>query len=372
MKFGINLSSALPRPWGPGDEERLVHDCLKTGVLADQLGFDYFWVGEHHFLEEYHHISACEVFMGALAVATKNIRLAHGIMTLQPQMNHPIRAAERIALEDLLSRGRIDFGSGRGSGEKEWGGFEITPEGTKAAWEESLRAIVAMWKTDVFSWEGKSFNVPERNVIPKPAQKPHPPLWLACTNPDTQRLAGELGLGSIAFLYAGLEDVAERVKIYREGLRNPKNPISDQVNDCFAFFTNCVVDADEERARQIYLESSKKQRDVFTTAGWANTTSSTLSDDVKKQIALKGAGVDWSDILERKGSVVGDAHRAVDTLNAYADIGVDMTVFNVIPGISGMDEVERNLRYLAKEVIPKFRQGRVNFESNRTAAKVEG
>ena len=92
MKFGINLSSALPKPWGLGDEEQLVHDCQRAGVLADQLGFDYFWVGEHHFLEEYHHISACEVLMGALAVSTKTIRLAHGIMTLQPQMNHPVRA----------------------------------------------------------------------------------------------------------------------------------------------------------------------------------------------------------------------------------------------------------------------------------------
>ena len=355
MKFGINLSSALPRPWAAGDEQALVDDCLRTGVLADQLGFDYLWIGEHHFLEEYHHISACEVFMGALAVSTKTIRLAHGIMTLQPQMNHPVRAAERIALEDLLSHGRIDFGSGRGSGEKEWNGFGIKPENTKAAWEESLRAIVAMWKTEAFSWPGTHFNIPERNIIPKPAQKPHPPLWLACTNPDTQRLAGELGLGSIAFLYAGLDDVAERVALYREGLRNPTNPISEQVNDCFAFFTNCVVDADEGRARDLYLDSSRRQREIFTTAGWTSTTSTTLSAEVKRDIAAKGAGVDWDDILDRKGAVVGNAERAVGTLRAYADIGVDMTVFNVFPAITGMAEVERNLRYLAAEVMPRFR-----------------
>ena len=355
MKFGINLSSALPRPWAPGSEERLAHECLRAGVLADELGFDYFWVGEHHFLEEYHHISACEVFMGALAVMTKNIRLAHGIMTLQPKMNHPIRAAERIALEDLLSHGRIDFGSGRGSGEKEWGGFGVQPEGTKEAWEESLRAIVAMWKTETFSWEGEAFSIPERNIIPKPAQMPHPPLWLACTNPETQHRAGELGLGSIAFLYAGLEDVAERVKIYRDGLNNPKNPISTPANDCFAFFTNCVVDADEERAKRIYVESSQRQREIFTTAGWTNTTSSTLSDAVKREIAKKGAGIDWNDLLERRGSVVGNAARAVETIHAYADIGVDMTVFNIFPGITGMAEVERNMRYLADHVIPKYR-----------------
>ena len=355
MKFGINLSSALPKPWGLGDEEQLVHDCLRAGVLADQLGFDYFWVGEHHFLEEYHHISACEVLMGALAVSTKTIRLAHGIMTLQPQMNHPVRAAERIALEDLLSHGRIDFGSGRGSGEKEWLGFGINPDTTKAAWEESLRAIVAMWATETFSWRGEHFSIPERNIIPKPVQKPHPPLWLACTNPETQRLAGQLGLGSIAFLYAGLDDVAERVRIYRDGIAHPHNPISDQVNDCFAFFANCVVDADEARAKEIYLDSSRRQREIFTTAGWTRVTSSTLSQAVKEEIAKKGPPVDWNDILERRGSVVGAADRAVDTLRAYAEIGIDMTVFNIFPAITGMEEVERNLRYLAEEVIPRYR-----------------
>jgi len=160
MKFGINLSSALPRPWNPGDEHQLVVDCVKTAALADELGFDYFWVGEHHFLEEYHHVSAPETLMGALAMVTKNIRLAHGIMTLQPKMNHPVRAAERIALEDHLSNGRIDFGSGRGSGLKEWSGFEIQEPDTKEAWDESLRAILAMWKTEEFSWHGKYFKIP--------------------------------------------------------------------------------------------------------------------------------------------------------------------------------------------------------------------
>jgi len=357
MKFGINLSSSLPKPWKPGDEERLAHDCLRAAVLADELGFDYFWIGEHHFLEEYHHMSACEVLMGALAVVTKNIRLAHGIMTLQPKMNHPIRVAERIALEDLLSHGRIDFGSGRGSGEKEWGGFEITPEGTREAWEESLRAIVEMWKTEEFSWKGESFNIPERNIIPKPAQQPHPPLWLACTNPDTQRRAGELGLGSIAFLYAGLADVAERVKIYEEGLANLKNPIGDYVNKHFAFFTNCAVAADEEWAKNHYRETSIRSREVFTTAGWLNTTSSTLREDVKLEIAKKGGfSIDWDDILERRGAVVGNAERAADTIQAFADVGVDQTVFNIFPGIVGIDEVERNLRFLAEHVIPKFRE----------------
>ena len=356
MKFGINLSSALPRPWGPGAEHKLIMDCIRTAELADQLGFDYFWVGEHHFLEEYHHVSAPETLMGALAMVTKNIRLAHGIMTLQPKMNHPVRAAERIALEDHLSRGRIDFGSGRGSGLKEWSGFEIEEQGTKEAWDESLRAILAMWRTEEFAWDGKNFKIPLCNVIPKPFQLPHPPLWLACTNPETQRLAGERGMGSIAFLYAGIEDVAERVKIYREGIANPVNRYSSEVNDCFAFFANCVVDADEARAKELYFEASEKQRAAFTTHGWTSITGTTLRAEVKREIANKGSGVDWQDVLERGGSVVGNVQRAVDTLQNYAAIGIDLTVFNVFPGVTGIEEVERNMRVLAGSVLPKFRE----------------
>ncbi len=356
MKFGINLSSALPRPWSPGDEHQLVLDCLRTAVIADDLGFDYLWIGEHHFLEEYHHLSAPETFMGALAMATKTIRLAHGIMTLQPKMNHPVRVAERIALEDHLSNGRIDFGSGRGSGLKEWAGFEIQEPDTKEAWDESLRAILAMWKTDDFAWDGKHFKIPPCNVIPKPFQRPHPPLWLACTNPETQRLAGERGLGSIAFLYAGIDDVAERVKIYKEGIANPSNRFSDQVNDCFAYFANCVVDADEARARELYVISSEKQRAAFTTHGWTSITGTTLRADVKAAAAAKGSGVDWQDVLDRGGSVVGDVKRAVGTLRNYAEIGIDLTVFNVFPGVTGMAEVERNLRVIASSVIPSFRE----------------
>jgi alkanesulfonate monooxygenase SsuD/methylene tetrahydromethanopterin reductase-like flavin-dependent oxidoreductase (luciferase family) len=356
MKFGINLSSALPRPWRQGDEHRMIIDCVNTARLADELGFDYFWIGEHHFLEQYHHISAPETLMGALAMVTQRIRLAHGIMTLQPRMNHPVRVAERIALEDHLSNGRIDFGSGRGSGMKEWQGFGIDEKDTKEAWLESLRAVLAMWKTEEFSWDGTHFQIPACNVIPKPLQSPHPPLWLACTNPETQRVAGEMGMGSIAFLYAGLEDVAERVQIYREGLKSPKNRVGDFTNDCFAFFANCVVDQDEARAKQLYLESSEIQRAAFTTHGWTAINGTTLSADVKRHIAERRSGVDWEDVLERGGSVVGTPDQAIDTLRRYARIGIDMTVFNVFPGISGFAEIERNLRTVADHVIPRFRE----------------
>src|SRR5438477_5610541 len=110
MKFGIFYELQLPRPWGPDDERQLYQNALDQVELADKLGYDYAWEVEHHFLEEYSHSPAPEVFLGAASQRTKNIRLGHGIVQLTT--NPPAKVAERIAVLDLLSNGRVEFGMG--------------------------------------------------------------------------------------------------------------------------------------------------------------------------------------------------------------------------------------------------------------------
>jgi alkanesulfonate monooxygenase SsuD/methylene tetrahydromethanopterin reductase-like flavin-dependent oxidoreductase (luciferase family) len=115
MRFGIFYELQRPRPWEPDGDEKLIREALEQIELADQLGFDYVWEVEHHFLEEYSHSSAPEVFLAAASQRTKRIRLGHGIIQLPPIVNHPARVAERIATLDLVSGGRVDFGTGQGS-----------------------------------------------------------------------------------------------------------------------------------------------------------------------------------------------------------------------------------------------------------------
>lgn len=335
-----------PRPCAPARSKsswttRSTWACSPTNSASTTSGG-----GERHFLEGYCHVSAPETFLAALAVLTQRIRLSHGIVTLQPKMNHPIRVAERVACIDLLSHGRVDFGSGRGSGEKERGGFGVQEPETRSAWLESLRAIVAMWQTDRFTWEGEHFSIPERNVIPKPVQQPHPPLWLACTNPDTQRLAGELGMGSLAFLYAGLDDVAERVRIYREALANPKARFTTAVNSEFAFFTGCVLDDDERRAGERFLEERRRLSQV----SWGRLTGGTLK--VERPAAVAD---DAESLIKGRGALVGSPRRAIETIHAYAEAGIDQTVFSISPGMGERGQIERNLRRFAEDVIPAFR-----------------
>src|SRR5204863_9419464 len=132
MRFGVFYELQLPRPWQPGDEQRLFHEALDQVVLADRLGFDYAWEVEHHFLDEYSYSSAPEVFLAAAAARTTRIRLGHGIRQVIPNYNHPARTAEGIATLDIISNGRVDFGIGEGATCLELGGFPIPAKEKRA------------------------------------------------------------------------------------------------------------------------------------------------------------------------------------------------------------------------------------------------
>src|SRR5512132_3170150 len=172
----------MGRPHAEGTERQLVQDALDQIELADRLGIQYVWEVEHHFLEEYSHSSAPEVFLAAASQRTKNIRLGHGVILTAPKFNHPARTAERVAMLDLVSNGRVDFGSGESSSEAELGGFLVDPAEKRAMWEEGLRvALRCLTETPFTGHAGRYVTMPPRNVVPKPVQKPHPPVWVACS-----------------------------------------------------------------------------------------------------------------------------------------------------------------------------------------------
>ena len=202
MKFGTFYEHQLPRPWVEGSEHKLLKDAIEQVVLADKLGFDYVWEVEHHFLEEYSHSSAPEVFLAACSQITKNIRLGHGIVQLPAGFNHAARIVERINTLDLLSDGRVDFGTGESSSKAELGGFAIDPASKRDQWHQHIDAATRMMVEEPFAgWEGDYFEMPQRNVLPKPFQKPHPPLWVACSRRETIHLAAQNGIGALSFSF---------------------------------------------------------------------------------------------------------------------------------------------------------------------------
>ena len=186
MKFGVFYEHQMGRPWEDGAEHRLLQDALDQVELADSVGFDYVWEVEHHFLEEYSHSSAPEVFLGAASQRTKRIRLGHGVVQLTT--NQPHRVAERISTLDLLSGGRVDLGMGEAAGPAELHPFNIRVRDKRERWEEAVKAIVPMFTRESWEFHGQYYDFPARNVIPKPLQKPHPPLWMGAGSFESIRL----------------------------------------------------------------------------------------------------------------------------------------------------------------------------------------
>ncbi len=182
MRFGLFYEHQVPRPWEEGDERRVMEEALEEVELADRLGFETFWLVEHHFMSEYSHSSAPEIFLAALSQRTERIRLGHGIIHSLPAINHPARVAERVSTLDLLSGGRVEFGTGEGSSQIELAGFGVDPKLKREMWEEGVRVTLRCMTEVPFTGHiGKYVQMPPREVVPKPHQKPHPPVWLACS-----------------------------------------------------------------------------------------------------------------------------------------------------------------------------------------------
>jgi len=200
MRFGLFYEHQLPRPWSEQSEYELLQNALQQCELADSLGIATVWEVEHHFLEEYSHSSAPEVFLAAVSQRTKNLRLGQRDRPDTPPFNHPARIAERVATLDLISGGRVEFGTGESSSEAELGGYLINPDDKRAMWEEGLRVALRCLTEEPFTGHAGPFvTMPPRNVVPKPFQKPHPPVWVACSRRDTIHLAAQHGIGALTF-----------------------------------------------------------------------------------------------------------------------------------------------------------------------------
>ena len=231
MKISLFYEFPLPRPWSDDDEHQLFQDGLDEVEAADKAGFSTVWLTEHHFLEEYCHSTAPEIFLAAASQRTKDIRLGFGIMHLPPAVNHPARVAERVSTLDLISNGRVEFGTGESSSVGELGGFGIDPADKRTMWEEALEVSIRCMIEEPFTgFKGQHVEMPPRNVVPKPLQKPHPPVWVACTRPASVSMAAQRGLGALSFAYTGPGPLTERVNGYYKEFEENGAPVTPQMN----------------------------------------------------------------------------------------------------------------------------------------------
>ena len=251
MQFGIFHELQHPRPWSEGGEQQLFLNALDQAQLADEIGIQYLWAQEHHFLEEYSHSSSPEVFLAACSQRTRRIRLGYGVALMSPNYNHPARNAERIAALDLVSQGRVEWGTGESSSRLELEGFGVPYTEKRAMWAEGLREAVRMTCSSPYPGHaGKYFNMPVRNIVPKVVQRPHPPLWLACSSRETLKLAARLGMGALTFSFMDHREAAFWVEEYYDVFRRACVPIGRAVNPNVAMLSGFMLDRDGDQARR--------------------------------------------------------------------------------------------------------------------------
>ena len=258
MQFGLFFPMQLPRPWAPTAELDLFSQSLTQAQIADRIGIAYCWAQEHHFLEEYSHSSAPEVFLAAVSQRTQNLRLGHGVTLMPPTYNHPARVAERIAALDLVSGGRVEWGTGESSSRIELEGFRTSFVEKRSMWAEAVRQTALMMSMTPYpGFEGEYFSMPCRNVVPKPVQKPHPPLWVACTNRDTMKLAARLGIGALTFAFMDAKEAKFWVEEYYEIFTREVQPIGRAVNPNIAMLGGLMCHTSDEIGRSRGLEGQE-------------------------------------------------------------------------------------------------------------------
>jgi alkanesulfonate monooxygenase SsuD/methylene tetrahydromethanopterin reductase-like flavin-dependent oxidoreductase (luciferase family) len=376
MKFGLFYEHQLPRPWEPDAEYTLLQQALEQCQLADRLGIHYVWEVEHHFLEEYSHSSAPEVFLAAVSQRTERIRLGHGIVQMPPPFNHPARVAERIATLDLVSGGRVDFGSGESSSAAELEGFLVNPEEKRAMWEEGLRVALRCLTEEPFSGHaGRYVTMPPRNVVPKPRQRPHPPVWVACSRRETIHLAAQKGIGALSFSFFDPEEARHWVNDYYATLEREGVPIGDAVNANIACVTPFMCHRDEATAIERGVEGtnflgySLAHYYIFGRHRPARTNVWTEYQRKRAEVGYDpaavasaaahtdrlGAKVVLDDASGLRGAV-GTPAQIREYLRRYEEFGVDQLIFATTVGKNRHDHIMESLELFGREVLPEFQE----------------
>ncbi len=352
MQFGIFYEHQLPRPWGEDDEHRLLREALEQVELADRLGIDYAWEVEHHFLEEYSHSSAPEVFLAACSQRTRRIRLGHGIVLMPPNYNHPARVAERIATLDLISDGRVDWGTGESSSRIELEGFNIDYMQKRDMWAEAVRETAKMMVAEPYpGYTGRYFSMPPRNVVPKPLQKPHPPLWLACSNRDTIRLAARLGMGALTFAFVDPSEAKYWVDEYYNTFKQECEPIGQAVNPNVAMVTGFMCHENSEVALARGMEG-------FRFFGYALMHYYITGTHVPGRFNI------WEDFKKNSSpdtwggptGGIGNPDEVRANLEKFEEMGVDQVIFIQQGGRNRHEHICESLELFAERVLPDFKE----------------
>jgi alkanesulfonate monooxygenase SsuD/methylene tetrahydromethanopterin reductase-like flavin-dependent oxidoreductase (luciferase family) len=364
VRFGVFMEMQHPRPWEQDGEQQLIDECLEQAVLADRLGFDGLWCVEHHFLEEFSHCSAPEVFLSAAAARTERIRIGHGVALLPSGFNQPARVAERIGMLDVISHGRVEFGTGESGSRMELEGYGVDHDTKRAQWTENVEQIANMMSMDPYpGFTGEFFSMPSRNIVPKPVQKPHPPIWVACSNKDTIHLAAQLGLGALAFAFAKPEVAKDWVDDYYATLKAECVPIARTVNPNVLVVTGFGVHRDGDEAVRRFLDGIRFFQFAINHYYRGGLHRPGRTDLWEQYLGKRDELTAWDDdpVLGRHVAsslgAIGNVDLARARVKLFVDTGIDELLFIQQGGKNRHDHVCESMELFAAEIMDEFHEG---------------
>jgi alkanesulfonate monooxygenase SsuD/methylene tetrahydromethanopterin reductase-like flavin-dependent oxidoreductase (luciferase family) len=374
FEFDILFEVQVPRPWTDGKERNRFHEAVEQVVFAEQMGFNIAWFVEHHFLAEWAHSSAPEVVLGALTQRTSTIRLGHGVTLLPGAVNHPIRVAERAAMLDIMSDGRLEMGTGRSSSPYQLEAFGVDVATTREQWQESIRLLPKLWTEEDFSYHGRFYSWDDKvTVVPRPVQKPHPPLWVAATQADTCQMAGEYGIGLLMPALNSPDKLAPQVKVYKDAIANATDPAGMFINDQCALFAVTSCNDDDDFARTVggsaalwYVDTIKE---IYSN-DWRGTPLDQVPDSYRAHVAARQSGASGAgnftaaipeisdsrqvidQFIEAGAFLVGDPDRVIDNVRKYRAIGGDRLVCVMQLADLRHDDIMRSIELFGTKVMP--------------------
>ena len=361
MQLGLFYQIQVPKPWTADSESQRFFEMMEQVTYAEEIGMESVWFVEHHFRSEWSHSSAPDITLAALSQRTSKIRL--GIAVVLVPLHHPLNVASRLATLDILSKGRVDLGVGR-SGYP----YQMLPYGSdlkdvSGMLEEYLEVIPGAWTEEEFAYDGQYYHIPPREVVPKPVQKPHPPIWQACSQDDTATKVGEQGLGCLAQTSVGPERAEQIIRLYKEAIKTPK-PVTRMVHDKVAGNTVALCAESREKAHSRgaeLIDWYREQQRIRDSKVWEGYDPARVPEDFRWHYErsqgdpVRRDETSSLELVQRGGRFcIGNPDDCIEYIEQYEAMGVDemMPLFQVGP--VSHEEVMESLRLFGKYIIPHF------------------
>jgi len=350
MKFG---HFCLPTyfPDTDGDVGLLMRRWVDLLAESEALGFDSVWANEHHFDSYGGLIPSPPVMLAALSQRTTRVRLGTSIIVLP--LHNPLEIAEQLAMVDLMSGGRVEFGIGRGFVDFDYDRLGVPREDSQERMFEQLDIILKAWSGEPFSHQGKYYSYPKLELWPRPEQRPHPPIWLSCSRtPASYEWAGQRGYKILTIPYLSVEMAAANNKFYRAAWDAAGHPAKEWQ---IAAHYHCVLCETKQEARKIGREAWRRYLEATT----HTRDRGRMDADRPAAPSQGGAGQEPPDIdrmVEDLRTVACTPDEAVTLLERAQDaMGFTQCDCTFFFGGVTHDQAQRSLHLFANEVMPKLK-----------------